>query len=162
MGYDLLYDLMDEKEREQVRNALIEQVVKECHKGYVEDDLVTNNTSNWVAHVTGGSMMCQAAMYGDDNNIQFEPYFTGVILKAYDMIQKSIGSDGAYGEGYGYYNFTMSSLSKSLPTMDNVFNIDMSGKIKGSYKELIWAGNVKKKKTYYFGDSGGDLGPLTN
>jgi hypothetical protein len=162
MGYDLLYDLMDEKEREQVRNDLIEQVVKECHKGYVEDDLVTNNTSNWVAHVTGGSMMCQAAMYGDDDNIQFEPYFTGVILKTYDMIQKSIGSDGAYGEGYGYYNFTMSSLSKSLPTMDNVFNIDMSGKIKGSYKELIWAGNVKKKKTYYFGDSGGDLRPLTN
>ena len=162
MGYDLLYVLMDEKERDQVRNALIEQVVKECHKGYVEDDLVSNNTSNWVAHVTGGSMMCQAAMYGDDDNILYEPFLTGVILKAYDMIQKSIGSDGAYGEGYGYYNFTMSSLSKSLPPMDNVFNIDMSGKIKGSYKELIWAGNVKKKKTYYFGDSGGDLGPLTN
>lgn len=162
MGYDLLYDLMDEKERGQVRNALREQVVEACHKGYVEDDLVTNNTSNWVAHVTGGSMMCQAAMYGDDEKIETEPHFTGVMLKAYDMIRKSIGNDGSYGEGYGYYRFTMLSLSKSLPAMDNVFNIDMSGKIEGSYKELIWAGNVKNKKNYYFGDSGGDLRPLTN
>ncbi len=162
MGYDLLYNLMDKKEREQVRNALRKQIVEACHKGYVVDNLVTNNTSNWVAHITGGSMMCQAAMYGDDDSQQIEPYFTGVILKAYDMIQKTIGSDGAYGEGYGYYNFAMLSLSKSLPAMDNVFNIDMSGKIKGSYKELIWAGNVKDKKTYYFGDSRGDIRPLTN
>ena len=162
MGYDLLYGLMNEKELEQVRNALMEQIVEACHKGYVEDDLVTNNTSNWVAHITGGSMMCQAAMYGDDEKIETEPYFTGVVLKAYDMIQKSIGSDGAYGEGYGYYNFTMLSLSKTLPAMDNVFNIDMSERVKGSYKELIWAGNIKKKKTYYFGDSSGDLKPLTN
>ncbi|MCD4770617.1 MAG: heparinase II/III-family protein, partial [Bacteroidales bacterium] len=162
IGYDLLYDLMNEKELEQVRTALREQVVEACHKGYVEDDLVTNNTSNWVAHATGGSMMCQAVMYGDDEKIETEPYFTGVILKAYDMIQKSIGSDGSYGEGYGYYRFTMLTLSKCLPAMDNVFNIDMSGRIEGSYKELIWAGNVKKKKTYCFGDSSGDLLPFTN
>ncbi len=162
MGYDLLYDVMSEKERKQVRNALAKQVVEECHKGYVEDNLVTNNTSNWVAHMTSGSMMCQAAMYGDDDEMDIEPYFTGAILKAHDMIQKSIGNDGSYGEGYSYFNFTMLSLAKSLPAMDNVFNIDMSEKIKGSYKELIWAGNMKAKETYYFGDSGSDLGPFTN
>ncbi len=162
LGYDMLYDLMNEQEREQVRNALREQIVDACHKGYVEDDLVTNNTSNWVAHITSGSMMCQAAMYDDDDHLVHEPYFTGVLLKAYDMIRKSFGSDGAYGEGYGYFNFTMSSLSRSLPSMDRVFHIDMSGKIRGSYKELIWAGNVGHKKVYYFGDSGGDLGPFTN
>lgn len=162
IGYDLLYDLMNETEREQVRNAFMNQIVKACHKGYVEDNLVTNNTSNWVAHITGGSMMCQAAMYGDDNKIELEPYFTGVVLKAYDMIQKVFTSYGTYGEGYGYFNFSMLSLSKSLPAMDNVFNVDMSAKINGSYKELICAGNVKDKKTYYFGDSGGNLNPLTN
>ena len=162
VGYDLLYNLMNESERKQVRNAFVEQIVKQCHKGYVEDNLVTNNTSNWVAHITGGSMMCQAAMYGDDEEMKIEPYFTGVILKAYDMIQKAFVNDGAYGEGYGYFNFTMLSLSKSIPAMDNVFNIDMSGKINCSYKELIWAGNIKEKKTYYFGDSGGNLGQITN
>ena len=162
LGYDLLYDLMDEKERGLVRSALMKQLVEACHKGYVEDDLVTNNTSNWVAHITGGSMMCQAAMYGDADNTKVEPYFTGVIFKLYDLIQKAYGSDGAYGEGYGYYNFTMLSLSKCLPAVDNVFKIDMSGKIRGSYKELIWAGINNNKKHCYFGDTGGEFRPLTN
>lgn len=162
LGYDFVYDLMNEQEREAVRNALRKQIVEECHEGYVKDDLVTCNSSNWVAHITGGSLLCQAAMYDDEDTFQAEPYFTGVILKSYDMIDKSIGKDGSYGEGYGYYNFTMLSLSKTVPAMENVFGIDMSAKVNGAYKELIWAGNIEDKETYYFGDSSGKLRPLTN
>ncbi|MFC1541866.1 heparinase II/III family protein [Candidatus Latescibacterota bacterium] len=163
VGYDLLYDLMNENERLQVRNSLTDKIVRACHKGYVEDNLVTNDTSNWVAHITGGSIMCQAAMYGDGQDVEpVEPYFTGAMFKTYDLVSKAFGSDGSYGEGYGYYNFTMQSLSKSLPAIDMVFNIDMSENIRGTYKELIWAGMVKEKKTYYFGDSSGGLGALTN
>jgi hypothetical protein len=163
LGYDLLYELMDESERKLVRRALKEQIVLGCHRGYVEDNLVTNSTSNWVAHITGGSLMCQTAMYGDgEDAADVEPYFTGVIFKFQDLLQKAFGRDGSYGEGYGYYNFTMLSLSKDLPAVDNVFKIDFSGKIKGTYKELIWAGLIKENKAFYFGDSGGDLRPLTN
>ena len=163
VGYDLLYDLMDESERKLVRSSLMDKIVMGCHKGYVEDNLVTNSTSNWVAHITGGSLMCQAAMYGDDPDaVQVEPYFTGVMFKTHDLIQKAFGSGGSYGEGYGYYNFTMLSLSKSIPAIENVFNIDMSENIRGSYKELIWAGIVKDKKAFYFGDTGGNLGAITN
>ncbi|MBT4482766.1 MAG: hypothetical protein HOC71_03710, partial [Candidatus Latescibacteria bacterium] len=163
VGYDLLYDLMDENERLIVRDAMMKNIVLGCHKGYVEDDLVTSNTSNWVAHITGGSLMCQAAMYGDGSDVkQMEPYFTGAIFKDYELIQKTLDRDGAYGEGYGYYNFSMDSWSESLPAVENVFKVDMSGRLNGSYKELIWAGLVKEKKNFYFGDSGGGLGPLTN
>ena len=84
------------------------------------------------------------------------------ILKNYALIQNAIGDDGGYGEGYGYYNFSMLSWSKSLPAVKNVFGVDLSAKINRSYEELIWAGVVKDKKTFYFGDSGGDLRPLTN
>lgn len=163
VAYDLLYDLMDGDERKQVRNMFMQQIVKGCHQGYVEDDIVTNNTSNWVAHITGGSLMCQAAIYGDGPDVaQVEPYFTGVIFKTHDLIQKAFGSDGSYGEGYGYYNFTMLSLSKSVPAADNVFKIDMSENIRGTYKEITWAGLIKNKRFFYFGDGGGSLGPLTN
>ena len=107
--------------------------------------------------------MCQAAMYNDGPEYaQVEPYFTGAIMKDYQLIQYVLDSEGAYGEGYGYFNFTMLSLSKSCPALENVFNVDMSAKLNGSYKELIWAGNVHQKQTYYFGDSRGTLGPLTN
>ncbi len=161
VSYDLLYSFMNESERQRVRGAMMKNIVLGCHKGYVEDDLVTNNTSNWVAHITGGSIMCQAALYGDGADVAaIEPYFTGVIFKAYDLIQKALGRDGAYGEGYGYYSFTMSSWSYTVPAVENVFNIDMSAKIHRSYQELIWAGIVKDKMNFYFGDSGGNLRSL--
>jgi len=163
IGYDLVYGLMDENERELVRDSLMRNIVLGCHKGYVEDDLVTSNTSNWVAHITGGSLMCQAAMYGDGLDVeQMEPYFTGALFKDHELIQKTLDREGAYGEGYGYYSFSMLSWSKSLPAVENVFKIDLSGKLNGSYKELIWAGIVKNKKYFYFGDSSGSLGRLTN
>ena len=163
IGYDLVYDLMSESERRTCRAAMMKHIVLGCHKGYVEDDLVTNNTSNWVAHMTGGSLMCQAVMYGDGADVaQMEPYFTGAIFKDYELIQNTLDRDGAYGEGYGYFNFSMYSWSISLPAVENVFKVDMSGKLNGSYKEIIWAGPVKEKQTYYFGDSSGGLRPLTN
>ncbi len=163
IGYDLLYSLFDENEHTVLQNALMKQIIQGAHKGYVEDDLVTCNTSNWVAHITGGSLMCQGVLYGDKHDFGcMEPYFTGIILKNYDLIQKVIDSDGAYGEGYGYYNFSMLSWSKSLPAVEHVFNVDLSGKIDKSYRELLWAGVVKEKNYFYFGDTGGNLGPLTN
>ena len=163
LGYDLVYDLMDDEERELIRKAMRKQIVEACHKSYVEDNLCTSNTSNWVAHITGGSLMCQAAIYGDRADAEeIEPYFTGVMLKMHEFIEKAFNPDGSYGESYGYYNFTMLSLSKSLPAVENVFKIDMSGTIHGSYRELIWAGLIKNKKFFFFGDSGGDLSPLAN
>lgn len=163
IGFDLIYDILNEDERNVIRSALMKNIIQGAHKSYVEDDLVTCNSSNWVAHITGGSLMCQAVMYGDDPNYQdMEPYFTGAIVKDYGLIQTVIDRDGAYGEGYGYYNFSMLSWSKSLPAVENVFKIDLSNKIHRSYLELIWAGMIKEKKFFYFGDSNGDLGPITN
>jgi hypothetical protein len=162
LGYDLIYDLLNESERKIIRDALMKNLIIACHNGYVEN-LVTCNSSNWVAHVTGGSLMSQAAIYGDDAALDcLEPYFTGAMMKDYSLVQNSIGSDGSYGEGYGYYNFTMLSWSKTLPAIENVFKIDMSRKIHRSYNELIWAGLVQAKENFYFGDSQGHLKPITN
>jgi len=163
IGYDLLYGLFNDNERAIIQKALLKQVIQGAHRGYVEDNLVTCNTSNWVAHIAGGSLMCLAVMYGDNHDFGYmEPYFTGIILKDYDLIQKAIDRDGAYGEGYSYYSFSMLAWSKSLPSLENVFKVDLSGKINGSYHEVIWAGVIKEKKFFYFGDSSGNVRPLTN
>jgi len=163
IGYDLCYDILNENEKSIIRQAFMEKVIDAAHKGYVEDNLVTCCSSNWIAHIMGGSLMCQAVLYGEDHDFGImEPYFTGAILKDYALVQNAFGDDGGYGEGYGYYNFTMLSFSKSLPALENVYGIDLSRRINRSYEELIWAGIIKDKKTFYFGDSGGDLAPLTN
>ncbi len=59
------YDLLDEPGRKTVRDGLRRNVVEACHRSYVEDNLVTNSTSNWAAHITSGSIMAQAATFGD-------------------------------------------------------------------------------------------------
>ncbi len=163
LGYDLLYDLMNEEERRLVRQAFMRNIVTGCHRSYVEDNLVTSNTSNWIAHITGGSLMCQTAMFGDGPDVnQAEPYLTGAILKLNELIQKSIGRDGGYGESLGYCNFTMLSLSKALPALEHVFKIDLSANLHHTYQDLIWAGNIQAKNFFHFGDSSGGLMPLAN
>lgn len=163
LGYDLLYGLLNVDERSLVRQAMMRNIVAGCHRSYVEDNLVTSNTSNWVAHITGGSLMCQAAVFGDGPDVgQAEPYLTGAILKLNELIQKSLGHDGGYGESLGYCNFTMQSLSKALPALENVFQIDLSANLKNTYQDLAWAGNIQAKNFFYFGDSSGGLMPLVN
>jgi len=163
LAYDLVYELMTEEEKQAVRTALWKNIVVGCHRSYVEDNLVTSNTSNWIAHITGGSVMSQLAIYADGQETEkIEPYFTGVLLKLYEFINKSIGQDGGYGESYGYCNFTMQSLSKALPALANVFNIKFFGNIHLTYQDMIWATHFDKKFICYFGDSSGNLGPMTN
>ncbi|MHB9027798.1 MAG: heparinase II/III family protein [Candidatus Latescibacterota bacterium] len=161
IGYDLCYGLMSEEERKIVRDGLFRNLVSGVHRGYVENNSTTNNTSNWVANIASGSILAQAAVYGDDPAAQVEPYFTGALFKEYALIQQGFGRDGGYGEPNGYYYFTMDGISEALPALENVFGIDMSAKIRHSYTELIWAGLVKKKYTFYYGKSGGELRPLT-
>ena len=163
--YDSVYNLMSEAERKIVRDGMFRNMVVACQRGYVEDNLVTNDTSNWVAHVTSGSLLAQAAMFDDGPGERpVEPYLTGTIFKLHDLIQKAIGRDGGYGESAGYCYFTMQSLSKSLPALDNVFQLDLSGNLNLSYTDMFWAGLLKRKYFFYFGDSGasGAMRPMTS
>lgn len=163
LGYDLVFDLLDEPGKRIVKEGLWRNVVSGCHRSYVEDNLVTSNTSNWADHITGGSIMSQAATFGDIQDGQSaEPYLTGVLLKLYEVIQKSSGRDGGYGESYGYCSFTMESLAKALPALANVFHIDFSSTLDRTYQDMPWASLLEDKFFFYFGDSSGNLGPMTN
>ncbi|MBN1292883.1 MAG: heparinase II/III family protein [Candidatus Latescibacteria bacterium] len=160
-AYDLIYDLLDDYERVLIRDAFRNQVIVPVHKSYVDANLVTNHTSNWIAAILGGSIMCQAAIYGEESEYEDkEPYFTGSILKQNALIQHVIGRNGGYGEGYNYYNYSSLSWSKCLPALENVFNIDLSEKLNGAYSGLAWAGLIRDKKVFYFGDSRGNIQPM--
>jgi hypothetical protein len=163
LAHDLLYDLLNENERAAVRRSLVQNIISGCHRSYVEDDLVTTDTSNWVAHITGGSVVCQAAIYGDGPEAEpVEPYFTGVLLKLSELIEKSTGRDGGYGESLGYCQFTMLSLSKALPALEKTFHIDLSADLRNTYQDFAYTGLIQDKTFFHFGDSAGRLVPLAN
>jgi len=162
ISYDLVWGLMSENERELVRKAFKKEVIDGAHRAYVHANLVTSNTSNWIAAIMGGSLMCQAAIYGESaGTAPMEPCFTGAVFKMNALIQKAVGSDGGYGEGYNYYHYSSRSWSKSLPALENVFGIDLSAKLNGVYSELAWAGLIRDKYFFYNGDSRGGLRPMT-
>jgi len=152
LAYDLTYDLMTDYQRKIIRKALMEKLVIGSHRTYVEDDMVTCDTSNWVAHIVGGAVMCMASIYGDGDETM-EPYFSGAIFKLWDLIVAVHGRDGSYGEGFSYNSYTNYTLQENLPSLENVFGIDLHGPLNGAWSEAVWSGFIKNKRTFDFGDS---------
>ena len=162
LGYDLLYDFMDDITRKTIRKGIMKNIVWGSFETFVKDNAVTSNMSNWIPHIAGNPLLNLIAIYGDDvGDGYIEPYLTGHIYKIFAFVQKS-AVPGAYGEGFSYYNYTMRGLSDLLPSLQRVFNIDFYAELDSTYNEAIWAGIIKDKTTFYFGDSGSGLGPLTN
>jgi len=152
LSYDLCYELMDDYQRKIIRKAFFEKAIVGNHRTYVEDDMVTCDTSNWIAHTTGGAAMLMATMYGDGNEV-VEPYFSGAVYKLWDFITATHGADGSYGEGFSYNSYTNYTLQENLPALENVFGIDLHGPLDGAYQEAVWSGFIKNKRTFDFGDS---------
>lgn len=162
-AYDLTYDLMTPEERATIRKAVMANIVDAAHKTYVDDDNITAKTSNWIAMIVGGSLMNMAAMFDDGAETEnIEPYFTGAMLKFYEFLKRVTDSrDGAWGEGKDYNNYSFMNMSYSVPSLKNVFNIDVTAPLAGTYNEYIWAGLIKDKQWFEFGDSDGPIGPAT-
>ncbi|MEO8766407.1 MAG: heparinase II/III family protein [Ginsengibacter sp.] len=163
-AYDLTYDLMTPDERTKIRKAIMKNIVEGVHRTYVYDDNVTGKTSNWIAMTVGGSLMNMAAVFGDGPETEnIEPYFTGAMMKFYTFINRVTDKkDGAWGEGLGYNDYSFSNMSYSVPSLKNVFNIDVSKPLAGTYNEYIWAGLVKGRQFFHFGDNNQQLMPITN
>ncbi|NND05470.1 MAG: hypothetical protein HKN87_03740, partial [Saprospiraceae bacterium] len=163
-AYDLVYQLMNDEERTAVRKAIMKNIVEGTHRTFVHNDNITAATSNWLAMTVGGSLMCLSALFQDGEDTQFiEPYFTGAIIKLNKFLNKVTDSkDGAWGEGYGYNNYSFSNLSYSLPSIENVFGIDLTHPLVGTYNEYIWAGLIKNKRWFEYGDSKGNLTSARN
>lgn len=158
-AYDLTYDLMTPDERTKIRQAFMDNIIRPGHRTYVYNDNIIPATSNWIAHVLGGTLMLMSAIFNDGPETEnLEPYFTGAMLKFYKFIERSTDSvDGAYGEGLGYYSSSMSNLVEVVPSLKNVFNIDVTDPLDGTYNEYIWGGPVKDNRWFEFGQSGSSI-----
>ena len=154
IAYDLAWNEMSESERREVRQGLVNNFIRPAYESYVVDDLVTSNSSNWIAHIVGGALVAVAAIYGDDADYgDCEPWLSGLLLKQHKYITHAFGRDGSYGEGFRYFNFAMQSFAKTLPVIDRLFNIDFSGPMREGHLETLWTTNYGNNLTFSFGDT---------
>ncbi len=161
LGYDLTYDLMTPAESEKVREAFRRNLLDGVHTTYVVNNNVTCQSSNWIAHVAGGSLMTQAAIWGDGPaRPRDEVELAGAALKLRTFLASVTDPAGAWGEGLGYNEYSFRSLTMSLPSIERVFGMDMTAPLRPIYKEYIWAGPVSARQYFHFGDTGGHLGPI--
>lgn len=127
-GYDLLYDDLSEPERALIRRALIEKSIMPTFKEYVVDNRLMTNTSNWIAHTVGGSLIAAASIANDlteqEREGQFEVYVGGLLRKLEDHMTASYLADGSYGEGISYHEFDAETLGPALVALQRVFGID--------------------------------------
>ncbi len=161
-AYDLLYDTFTPEERRTIRRALVRNLVIPTHRGYVVDNLITEHGSNWIGMLFKGTMSAMISMYGDDPDLGcMEPWFTGAIFKTWAHIS-TMGPEGSYGEPNNYLMSAMHGIGFYGPSLYLNFNIDMSDPVENVNNERIWAGIVRKKWNFYFGDSGLDMRPAGN
>ena len=124
LGYDLLHDDLNPAERSLIRRALIERAIVPTWREYVLDNRVIANTSNWIAHTVGGSLIALAAIYGDDADPELPLYAASLLRKLEDHIAASYLGDGSYGEGISYQDFDLSTLTLAMTAVDRVFGVD--------------------------------------
>ncbi len=154
IAYDTIYDLLTEQDRQTIRRGLLRNYIIPAYETYIVDNQVTSNSSNWLSHIAGGALISLMAIIGDDPDLgDFEPWLSGFVLKEHKYISTVFGPDGSYGEGFRYYNFAMQSFARTLPALERLFGIDLSGPLLGSHQETIWAAIVPKNTAFGFGDT---------
>ncbi len=154
LAFDLCYDLLDDKERGIVQNALYDNFIEPAYRTYVVDDQVTSNSSNWISHIVGGALFSLAAIdRTDGGNRPVEPLLSGFLMKMGNYIDTAFDRDGAYGEGFRYFNFAMQSFAWTLPVIEHRYGVDFSGPLKKAHIETLWASNLDQNYAFTFGDS---------
>lgn len=124
LGYDLLYADLSAEERRLVRRALLERSILPTWREYVLDNRVMADTSNWISHTVGGSLLAAAAIVGDGSPEEDEALalpVNGLLMKIEDHMAASFLPDGSYGEGISYQEFDLETLGPTLWAMERVF-----------------------------------------
>ena len=128
LGYDLLYNDMTEAERSLVRRAIVERSIIPTYKEYFLDNRAMANTSNWIAHTVGGSLIAASAIAGDvtpeEAGGKFDLYVGGLMSKLEAHIKASYLADGSYGEGISYQEFGLETLAPATVAIRRVFGSD--------------------------------------
>lgn len=127
-GYDMLNDLLTEKEKKLVRDAIMEKGIKLFYRDMVEMNRMPSNISNHIAVLVSGCLLAATAIYGDDpENPDMEPYLSGILTKAKAFIDNTYYEDGSYVEPKtGYMNMATRAIVELLAVLERNFGVDYS------------------------------------
>lgn len=160
IGYDWLYPALSDQSKQTIRQAIIEKGLKQSFD---------NKYNSWLKVVNNWNQVCNAGMtYGALAIAEDEPEMAkSVIDRALDSIHLPMDEykpDGAYPEGYSYWDYGTSFNVMFLSAVEKVFGTDFGlSKAPGF---LLTSGFLQNMtgvtgQCYNWGDSGssGNLSP---
>ncbi len=122
VGYDWLYGLMDEKTREEIRNALIEKGLEAGWKVYKSNGWWVRSRFNWNQVCNGGMIIGALALWRESPQAASKIIAAGV--NSYPRALKSYAPDGAWGEGPGYWHYATSYTAYGLCALRTAMKTD--------------------------------------
>jgi hypothetical protein len=120
MGYDWLYDKLSCDSRKTVSQAIMEKGIKPSEKK--EYNWWLSAKHNWNQVCNAGMLFGALAVYEEDSS-----YSDCIIERSINSIQlamKDYGPDGAYPEGYSYWEYGTTFNVLFLSALEKIYNTD--------------------------------------
>ena len=128
IGYDWLYDYLDETQREKIRTNIVEKGFEPLMEDYRDTERqrhykwsVAELPNNWNTVCNGGAIMAALAI-GDE-----EPYSADILNEAIISLESSVNlfaPDGAWFEGLAYWGYTINYLARAVTSMESALGTD--------------------------------------
>jgi hypothetical protein len=147
IGYDWLYNDMDQETREIIKTGLIKMGLDEGKKAYTVPSYPynwwTKVNHNWNQVCNSGLLIGALAVAEEDT--AYCSIMISNAIKNLPYAIKSYGPDGAWGEGPGYWDYATSYTAYGLAALDvalgNTFGLtDISGLSETGYFPMYSAG----------------------
>jgi len=117
-AYDWLYPLLTDRERADIRKAIIEKALKPAYTDYTNGMYDADARTNRAPQGWGGIGVAGLAILGDDpGNTDVERYLTAcnAVVKEY---LDTFDSEGGWGEGVSYQAYSLADGSGALYYME--------------------------------------------
>jgi hypothetical protein len=120
IGYDWLYNDMDQKTRDIIKAGLLKKGLVEGKKAYTDPQYSygwwKNSVFNWNQVCNSGLLIGAIAVAEEDTTVA--SVIISNAIKNLPYAIKSYGPDGAWGEGPGYWDYATSYTAYGLSALD--------------------------------------------
>jgi len=143
IGYDWLFNYLDNETRGKIKAALIEKGLKPGLDVYEKNGWWARSEHNWNQVCNGG--MIAGALAIAETDPSYAQRIVPAAVKSLPRALKSYGPDGAWGEGPGYWSYathyTAYGLSALETALGNTFGLlEIEGLSKAGYFPIYTTG----------------------
>ncbi len=159
IGYDWLYEVLSPKDRQVVKEAIVEKGLKPAMKVYEKDGWWAKTAYNW-NQVCNGGIGIGALAIGDE-----EPEISGRILsyavRSIPRSMRTFGPEGAFPEGPGYWGYASRYAVYFFAALDSALGTDFGLSVIPGFSEagmfrIYFCGPIGM--TFNFADAGSGCG----